>query len=263
MALTLHGQIANLQGDLDDAITLLTLATQRRRSAPPSRVDRVVPARASGVGAGRCGPHRRRVRAASAQSAGVGGVRVPHGVLAAHAFGAQVRGHISSLSDISASSTPIARWSGRWTCGWVVLSSGCGPAWSRASTARRGAGVGGRAGPGTSPASWAGRGRSWIWLGLSRLTRDGRVDAAALDVLWSGWRELHEADMLMDCAELGLALVDVAATMADSDSPERAVARERAFEVVDVLTALADRNPAVSHLRATALAVRGARRRAR
>jgi DNA-binding NarL/FixJ family response regulator len=258
MALTLHGQIANLQGDLDDAITVLTVATQRAdrhlRFASIESFPHALLALAL-ADAGRTADVFELLQR-SVQVSEEFGYRT--GVLAAHAFGAQVRGHISSLSDISAEldahrsmvgsmdvrmAGPIL---GLRTC---VVARRDGPDAAREWAAGLD--------PVPARASWAGRGRSWIWLGLSRLTWDGRVDAAALDVLWSGWRELHEGDMLMDCAELGLALVDVAATMADSDSPERAVARERAFEVVDVLTALADRNPAVSHLRATALAVRG------
>ena len=161
------------------------------RSAPPSRVDRVVPACASGVGAGRCGPHRRRVRAASAQSAGVGGVRVPHWCSRRPCIRRTgARPHQQPLRHLCRARRPSldGRVDGR--ADGRPRSWGCGPAWSRASTAptRRGSG---RPGWTRAPAraSWAGRGRSWIRLGLSRLTRDGRVDAAALDVLWSGWRE--------------------------------------------------------------------------
>lgn len=258
LALTLHGQIANLQGDLDGAIALLTLATERADSdlqfasiEPFPHALLALALADAGRSSGVFELLQRGVHASEEF-----GYRT--GVLATHAFGAQVRAHIGNLSDITAEldahrslvGTMDVRMNGPVVGLRIcVLTRQAGPAAAREWAEELD--------PVPARTTWGGRGRSWIWLGLSRLERAARVDAAALEVLWTGWRELVDAEMLVDCAEIGLALVDVARRIADADSSDRATALGRAHEAVDVLTGLADRNPAVFHLRATALAARG------
>ncbi|MDW4572899.1 AAA family ATPase [Microbacterium sp. M3] len=258
LALTLRGQIADLRGDLDDAIAHLTRATELAdRYASFATIESFPHAllALALADAGRTTDLLDLLQR-GLQMSEVLGYRT--GVLAAHAFGAQVRSHLGNLTDISAEldahrdlvgsmdvrmSGPVH---GLRAC---VVSHQHG-----AEAAREWAAL---LDPLPDRARWAGRGRSWIWRGLSRPHRSDRGDAEVFAVLSRGWQELRDADMLMDCAEVALDLVDAAGMMTDAAPPARAAARDRAHEVVDVLTDLADRNPGVSHLRATALAAEG------
>ncbi|WP_203579698.1 helix-turn-helix transcriptional regulator [Microbacterium hibisci] len=257
LALTLHGQIADLRGDLDDAIALLTRATELAdKHASFASIESFPHAllALALADAGRTSDLLGLLQR-GLQVSEMLGYRT--GVLAAHAFGAQVRSHVGNLSDISAEldahrdlvGSMDVRMSGPVTgLRACVVARQHGPDASREWAALLD--------PLPDRARWAGRGRSWIWLGLSQPHRARPDDDAVFTVLSQGWEELRDADMLMDCAEVALGLVD-AAMMADAAPHAVAGTRDRAHEVVDVLTALAARNPGVSHLRATALAVRG------
>jgi DNA-binding CsgD family transcriptional regulator len=259
LALALLGQIADVRGDLDEAVALLTRATDIADRHPAFASIESFPHTMLALAltdAGRLEDVRPLLRR-SVMIAEEFGYRT--GVLAAHAFGAQVLGHIGTLPDIWAEleahhsmvGSMDVRMSGPvlGLRAWVAANrSGPDAAreWAR------------RLDPVPERAAWAGRGRSWIWFGLSRLQRRvGRDEGDALAVLSEGWRELRDADMLMDCAELALELVDVARTVADAQPHARRMALERAHEVVDLCAELAGRNPGATHLTATALAVRG------
>ncbi|KHK99948.1 hypothetical protein LK09_01105 [Microbacterium mangrovi] len=258
LALAVHGQIADFQGDLDEAIALLSRAA--------ALADRHL-----SFASVEAFPHAQLALALTdaqrdADAAGLlhHGLQLSEqfgyrtGVLAAHAFGAQVLSHTASFSDIAAEldahhtlvGSMDVRMSGPvlGLRAWLVAHQR-GPEaaleWAR------------RLSPIPERAAWAGRGRGWIWLGLSQRERARGDEVAALEVLWDGWQELRATDMLMDCAELGLDLAELVRTVIDAHPSHSSVARSRADEIVRVLTGLADRNPAVTHLRATALAVHG------
>jgi DNA-binding CsgD family transcriptional regulator len=61
----------------------------------------------------------------------------------------------------------------------------------------------------------------------------------------------------MDCSELGVAIATLARGVADTFPSYSSAALDRGHEVLEALTGLADRNPEVGHLRATALTVEG------
>lgn len=255
LALTLHGQIAGVQGDLDDAVALLGRAVQGADRHPQFSSIESFPHALLALALADMGrtadvlPLLQR----SAQVSEEFGYRT--GLLAAHAFGAQVRGHMGNLSDVSAELDAHRSLVGTMDVrmnGPILGLRACVAAHQGGPEATREWAA--LLHPVPSRSTWAGRGRSWIWLGLSRV---GRGDTASFDVLWNGWRELHDADMLMDCAELGVELVDAAHRVADADPARRDAALSRARDAVDVVRALADRNPSVAHLRATALAMHG------
>ena len=258
LALALGGQIADVRGDLDEATALLTRATavadRHLTFASIEAFPHALLALAL-TDAGRTSDVlellQRSVRAAEEF-----GYRT--GVLAAHAFGAQVLAQVGSLSDtwaeLEAHGSMVGSMDVRMSGPILGLRACVAARRSGPDAAGEWAGL---LDPVPDRARWAGRGRSWIWSGLSQRAHAGRDAGRAFGVLREGWRELRDGDMQMDCAELGLELVHVARVVADADGPQRTPALAQAQEVLDVLTALADRNPGVDHLRATALAVRG------
>ncbi|MFE6736401.1 ATP-binding protein [Microbacterium sp. NPDC057650] len=257
-ALALHGQIADFQGDLETSIASLTTAVgiaDRHLSlaaveafphtllalalADAGRAAEVVPLLQRGL-----------------QVSEEFGYRT--GVVAAHAFGAQAISSTAILSDITAELDAHGSLIGSMDVRMIGPVLGL-----RACTVARQRGpvaaieYSDLLDPVPDRSMWAGRGRSWIWRGLSQRDRAREDHAAALDVLWAGWQDSLEADMLMECADLGLDLVLLARQYAALHPSASRTAIEHAHEASDLLAGLADRNPAVTHLRATALIVQG------
>lgn len=257
-ALTLLGLIANCHGDLDQAVELLTDAV--------TKVDRHPCV--TGIEAF---PHAQlAVALADVDRTGEvmtlldRGLQVSArfdyrtGVLAAHTLGAHALSHTGNLSDIAAELDAHQSLLGAMD---VLLDRPVRGLWAHVLTHQHGPEAAlewaARLEPVPGRDTWAGRGRAWIWQGRSQLERARRDDAGTFDVLWAGWQEFLATEMFMDCAELGLDLADLTRTLLADGSTERTVAVRRVHDVVDVLTDLADRNPTVTHLQATALAVRG------
>ncbi|WP_404386582.1 AAA family ATPase [Knoellia locipacati] len=96
--------------------------------------------------------------------------------------------------------------------------------------------------------SGLGRGLAWVYgpVGAHALSRGDR--RGALEVLWRGWERCVAREMVMDCVLLSVPLVVLAVEAGHHD---------RVTHVVDVVTAVADGNPDVVHLGATASVVRG------
>nr|WP_232528033.1 LuxR family transcriptional regulator [Microbacterium sp. MAH-37] len=258
-ALALHGQIADFQGDLDTAVALLSTAAETADRHPSLAAIEAFPHAQLALALADAG--RTDGVAALVQQA----VRVSEefgyrtGMVAAHAFGAQALSSTGNLSDITAeldahqsllSGTMDVRMIGPVlglrAC-MVARQHGPAAAIEFAELLD----------PVPDRSTWAGRGRAWIWRGLSQRDRAREDHAAALEVLWTGWQDCLEADMLMECAELGLDLVLLSRLVAGIRPAESRLLLERAQAASDLLAAFADRNPGVTYLRATALVVRG------
>ncbi|GGB32025.1 LuxR family transcriptional regulator [Flexivirga endophytica] len=260
-ALTLQGLMANCRGDLDEAVRLLSDAVAKVDAHPSltgiepfphaqfavaladvERTDDVITQLHRGL----------QVSAAFDYHTGV---------LAAHALGAHALSHSGNLSDIAAELDAHRSMVGAMD---VRLDPPVRGLWAHVLEHQHGPDAAREWALGLDPVpdrtTWAGRGRAWIWQGRSQVERARGDVAGTFEVLWAGWEEFRATEMLMDSAELGLDLVDLARAVVVAGVGDAAVARDRADEVVEVLTALADRNAPVAHLRATALAVRGVAR---
>jgi len=258
LALALHGQILDFEGDIEGAIAVLGEAVEVADRHPSFGTIEAFPHAMLALAmadADRIAEVPALLRRALELSEEFG---YRTGLVAAHAFGAQARSRTSVLSDISAEfdahrslvggmdvrmNPPIH---GLRAC-VVALEKGPAAAveWARSLD------------PVPDRSTWAGRGRSWIWLGLSQRER-ARGDAlATLDVLWRGWSEGRDTGMLLECAELSVALVQLAGKVADERPSQRPLALDRAQQVAELVAGVASRNPAVTHLQATALGARG------
>jgi len=257
-ALTLQGLIANCRGALGDAVALLTAAVAKVDRHPCLTGIESFPHAQLAVA---LADLDRTVEVVALLDRGQ---RISTefdyrtGVLAVHTLGAHALSHSENLSDVAAEldahqsvvsamdlqlDRPIR---GLWA---HVLAHQSGPAaavkWAC------------RLDPVPDRGTWAGRGRSWVWQGRSQLERARGDVTGTFDVLWTGWEELRDDELMLDCVELGLDLACLATRVHAEHPSSGEVASERAHEVVELLAALAGRNLDVAHLRATALAVRG------
>lgn len=96
--------------------------------------------------------------------------------------------------------------------------------------------------------SGLGRGLAWVYGPAGEQTLALGDRRGAMEILWRGWERCRARDMVMDCVQLAMQLAALAATLGD---------HQRAAEVRDVVVTVADANPDVVHLAATALVVRG------
>ncbi|REJ07795.1 LuxR family transcriptional regulator [Microbacterium bovistercoris] len=257
-ALALHGQIADFQGDLDMAVSLLSTAVETADQHPSLASIEAFPHALLALALADAG--RTDGVAALLQR----GLRVSEefgyrtGMVAAHAFGAQALSSTSILSDITAELDAHHSLVGTMDVRMIGPVLGL-----RACMVARQQGPAAAVefadllDPVPDRSTWAGRGRAWIWRGLSQRDRARDDHAAALEVLWTGWQDCLEADMLMECAELGLDLVLLSRLVAGIRPAESRLVLERAHTASELLAAFADRNPDVTYLRAIALAVRG------
>ncbi|MBO0981227.1 AAA family ATPase [Microbacterium sp. SD291] len=258
LALTLHGQISDCRGDLDEAIALLSKAAERADQHPSLASTEVFPHVQLALAltdADRTQDVDVLLHRGLSLSDELG---YRMGSLAAHAFGAQVRSRTGILSDLVAELDAHASLVGSMD---VRMSPPVTGMRAQVAAHQHGAEAAlvwaALLEPVPDRGFWAGRGRSWIWRGLSRRHRPEHDDLGALETLWTGWQELRGSEMLMDCAELGLDLVVVGRRVAADRPARHAATMDRLREVVEVVGALADRNPDVASLRATALAVQG------
>ena len=257
-ALTLQGLMADCRGDLADAVRLLSEAVAKVDRHPSltgietfphaqlavaladvDRTDDVITQLHRGLEVSAAFDYRT-------------------GVLATHVLGAHALSHSGNLADVAAELDAHGSLVGPME---VRLDLPVRGLWAHVLEHQQGPEAAREWAEGLDPVpdrtSWAGRGRAWSWRGRSQLERARGDLAGTFEVLWAGWEEFRAGEMLMDSAELGLDLVDLARTVAADGASDPVIARDRAHEVVEVLTALADHNAPVTHLRATALAVRG------
>ncbi|UNK71482.1 LuxR family transcriptional regulator [Microbacterium sp. H1-D42] len=252
--LSLLGLIANCRGELDEAISVLSEAVLIADQHPSLASIEAFPHAQLAVALAdvdRTAESAALVQRGMAVSAQFG---YRTGLLATHSLAAQARSHSGNLSDIAveldAHRTLLGSMDIRLDppvrgLRTQVIARQRGPAAAQEAAAQLD--------PVPGREQWGGRGRSWVWLGHSQPDRARRDDAATLDVLWRGWQEFRAGELLMDCAELALDLVELARRMPD----ERSDADERITDVVSVISALAAKNPSVAHLQSTALAVSG------
>lgn len=257
-ALTLQGLIANCRGDLQDAIRLLSDAVAKADRHPSLTGIEVFPHPQFAVALAdldRTDEVIIQLNRGLEVSAAFG---YRTGVLAVHALGAHALSHSGNLADIAAELDAHRSLVGSMDVRLDLPVRGLrahllehqhGPEaardWAQGLD------------PVPDRTAWAGRGRAWIWRGRSQLERARGDLAGTFEVLWAGWEEFRATEMLMDSAELGLELVDLARAVGAAGVGDPTIARDRAHEVVEVVTGLAERNESVVHLRATALAVRG------
>ena len=257
-ALTLRGLIANCRGDLARAESILSAAVAQADRHPcpvgievfPHAQLAVALADLDRVGDAATVLHRGQDIAAD--------MDYRTGVVATHTLGAQVLSHSGSVADIAAELDAHRSMVGAMD---LQLDRPMRGLWAHVMARQQGPGAAvdwaRKLDPVPGRGTWPGRGRSWIWLGRSQIERAAGDRQAAFEVLWSGWEELRATDMLMDCAEIALDLVELSRTPRAAASPQSTSVRDRVDEVVGTLTTLAGNNPAVTHLQATALAVRG------
>lgn len=92
------------------------------------------------------------------------------------------------------------------------------------------------------------RGLAWVYGPVSAHTLATGDKGRAFRILWQGWERCVAREMVMDCVHIG---VDLAALAMHIGEPEHAA------EVSRAITAVADANPTVLHLSATAHVIRG------
>ncbi|MDL9981034.1 helix-turn-helix transcriptional regulator [Microbacterium sp. ASV49] len=258
IALSLQGQIANCRGDLDAAIVALTDAAAKADRHPSLSTLETFPHALLAVALADAGRTDAIVELLQHSLELAENLGYRTGMLAAHSLGAQARSRTGALSDLAAEldahGAMVASMDVRLDApvrgirAYVVAHQrgpGAALEWSASLD------------PVPAWSMWGGRGRSWIWQGVSQRQRAAGDDSATFDVLWEGWRELRAVRAEVDAAEIALDLVDLARSVAGVHPSARAAAAQRSREVVDAVATLADRNPDVAHLRATALAVEG------
>lgn len=254
LALVLQGHILNCRGELDGAIDLLSDAVAVADRHPSLAAIEVFPHAQAAVALGdgdRVGEAAALLDRGRRISEQFGYVT---GVFAVYTLGTLALSHSVSLSDLDSEldardllldEIDVRLEPGPHALRVHVAAHQRGPdaalPWLR------------RLDPLPDRSTWPGRGRSWIWRAISQPPRARGDDTAALEVLWQGWEDCQAHGMLMDCAELGLDLVLLSQRVRRPGEGST----ERTRQVLEVLDGLAGRNPTVTHLRGTSLAVRG------
>ncbi|GAA3772778.1 LuxR family transcriptional regulator [Microbacterium kribbense] len=260
-ALALQGQIASCRGDLDEAVAVQTEAVTVADRHPSLTTIEAFPHAQLAVAL--ADVDRTAESIAQVQR----GLQVSEqfgyrtGILATHTLAAQARSHSAHLSDIAAGLEAHRAMLGSMEIRLdppvrglraQVIAQQSGPDAALDAAAQLD--------PVPGRELWGGRGRSWVWLGHSQIARAHGDIAGTVEVLWRGWQELRAVEMVMDCAELALDLVELMGQVRRdrrADAATRARSAEGAEEVIAVVTALAARNPTVAHLQATAQATAG------
>ena len=244
--LTLRGLIVNARGQLDDAVQLLSRAVQLAEEHPSIAAIEAFPHACLAVALADVERHDEATAmlARSIEICERFGFRT--GILATRTLAAHARSHSGNLADIA---TELEAHAALLDAMDVRLDPPVRGLRARVVALQRGPDAARAAAAEIDPmqgrASWCWRGSSWIWLGHSQLHR-ARGDAAATrETMWRGWEDLRGAELLMDCAEIALDVIELWR------------GHDRCGEVVEAMDALAARNPEVAHLQAGALAVRG------
>ncbi|MDQ0615391.1 DNA-binding CsgD family transcriptional regulator/tetratricopeptide (TPR) repeat protein [Microbacterium sp. W4I4] len=260
-ALALQGQIASCRGELDEAITLQTEAVSVADRHPSLTAIEAFPHALLAIALADVDRSTESVALVhrGLQVSEQFGYRT--GILATHTLAAQARSHSGHLSDIAAELEAHRALLGSMEIRLDppvrglrahVIAQQSGPAAALDAAAQLD--------PVPGRDLWGGRGRSWVWLGLSQTARARGDAAATLEVLRRGWQELSDADMAMDCAEMALDLIQLSQQVAHdprTDPAGRARSTDEVDEVVALVARLAAKNPSVVHLQATALATAG------
>lgn len=261
LALSLHGQIANLRGDLDEATAVLRDAATKADRRPSFNAVQGFPHALLALALSDADQHDEidgLLQRCLRMSIDVG---YRTGMVAAHSLGSQALMPTAILPDVAAE---MEAHRALVTSMDVRLDAPIHGLRAVVMAYRHGAAAAFDLSVGLDPvpewAVWGGRGRSWIWLGRSLRHRAEGDSVATFEALWQGWEEFQPTDMRIDSTQIGLELVVLARKVADQHPSARRRAVERAHEIDDVVWAVADRNPSVAHLRATALAVRGVSR---
>lgn len=258
LALSLHGQIADLRGDLDEAIEVLRDATAKAECHPSLAAVQGFPHALLAVALADADRHDEVIPLLQKCLEISIELGYRTGMVAAHSLGAQALIPTAILADVAAeleahralvTSMDVRLDAPVRGMRAVVVAHQGGPAAALE--------LSGALDPVPEWALWGGRGRSWMWRGNSLRHRAAADPTSALESLWQGWQEFQAAGMRIDSAEIGVELVELTRRVAEQHPSARPVATARAHEVAEVIDAVADRNPHVSHLRATALAVRG------